>query len=139
MMVEKTLAQQASFNSIKNVKAKDKEAWLDLFADDAVLEDPVGVSPLDPAGCGHKGKEAIGAFWDIAIAVGEIEFELVASHPCGYECANIAKLTKKLSDDIHIHTELVIVYKVNDAGKVVSLKAYWEYDKVQAQLDEAFA
>lgn len=137
-MAEKTLAQQASFRSIENVKAKNKNGWLDLFAEDAVVEDPVGISPLDPTGLGHKGREAIAAFWDLAIAVGEIEFELLASHPCVYECANVAKLTKKLTDDIHIHTELVIVYRVNDGGMIVSLKAYWDYDKVQEQLDKAF-
>jgi ketosteroid isomerase-like protein len=137
--VDKCLAQQASFNSIKYVKAKNKEAWLDLFAEDAVVEDPVGVSPLDPSGLGHKGREAIAAFWDLAIAIGDIEFELKESHPCGYECANSAKLTKKLSEDIAIVTDLVIVYRVNDDGKVCSLKAYWEYEKVQQQLDKAFS
>ena len=137
-MVEKTLAQQASFNSIKSVKAKNKEGWLALFDDNAVVEDPVGVSPLDPTGLGHKGKEAIGAFWDLAIAHGDLEFDLKASHPVGYEVANVATLIKKLTDTIAITTDLVIVYRVNDAGKIVSLKAYWEYEKVQQQLDKAF-
>jgi len=37
--------------------AEDREGWLALFTDDAVLEDPVGSSP-------HEGREAIAAFWD---------------------------------------------------------------------------
>ena len=49
-------ARLAGLNSVRNVKAKDKAAWLALFADDAVIEDPVGVSPLDPSGQGHRGK-----------------------------------------------------------------------------------
>jgi hypothetical protein len=135
----KTPAQEASFNSIRNVKAKNKAGWLDLFAADAVLQDPVGVSPLDVSGEGHKGLEAIGKFWDLAIASGDVVFELQASHPCGDECANVAKLSKVFSPEMQIHTELVIVYRVNSVGKICSLKAYWEYAKVQQQLDKAFA
>ena len=30
---------------------------------DAVLEDPIGPSPLHPEGAGHHGIEAIAAFW----------------------------------------------------------------------------
>lgn len=135
----KNAAQAASFNSIKNVKAKNKTGWLDLFDDNAIVEDPVGESPLDTTGNGHQGKDAIAAFWDIAIAIGEIEFELIQTHPCGNECANVAHLTKKLSDEIAIETDLVIVYRVNDAGKIISLRAFWDYAIVQAQLDKAFA
>ena len=134
----KNAAQAASFNSIKNVKAKDKAGWLALFADDAVVADPVGVSPLDTTGLGHQGLDAIAKFWDVAIAFGEIEFELLASHPCGNTCANVARLQKILSPTITITTELVIVYEVNVSGKIQSLKAYWDYALVQAQLDKAF-
>lgn len=37
--------------------ANDREGWLDLFADDAWIEDPVGTPR-------RTGREAIGAFWD---------------------------------------------------------------------------
>ena len=37
--------------------ADDRDGWLALFTDDAVLEDPVGSSA-------HEGREAIAAFWD---------------------------------------------------------------------------
>ena len=35
---------------MRNVSAKNRSAWLELFAEAAVLQDPVGVSPFDPAG-----------------------------------------------------------------------------------------
>jgi hypothetical protein len=44
------------------VQQKTKQAWLDLFTDAAMIEDPVGVSPLDAEGKGHGGKAAISAF-----------------------------------------------------------------------------
>lgn len=124
----------ASQNSIRHVVSKNKEAWLDLFAEDAVVEDPLGVSPLDPSGKGHHGRAGISAFWDMAIAAGDIRFELLQSHPCGDSCANVAHLTKSFSPEMKIEIDLVIVYRVNAASKVVSLKAYWEYDRVAKQL-----
>ena len=39
------------------MSAKDRERWLDCFADDAVQEDPVGAPP-------NIGRAAIGAFFD---------------------------------------------------------------------------
>ncbi len=63
--------------------AKNKEAWLGLYADDAVIMDPVGVSPLDPTGLGQRGKEAISQFWDMVIAPGEMDFRVQSSHPAG--------------------------------------------------------
>ena len=52
-------ARLASQRSMDAVHKKDKQAWLDNFADDAVVEDPIGVSALDPTGKGQRGKEAI--------------------------------------------------------------------------------
>jgi steroid delta-isomerase len=37
--------------------ANDREGWLDLFADDAWIEDPVGTPR-------RTGRDEIGAFWD---------------------------------------------------------------------------
>ena len=48
-------AQSASIQSMRNVRAKKRDAWLALFAADAVVQDPVGQSPLDPVGEGHRG------------------------------------------------------------------------------------
>ena len=130
-------AQQASFNSIRNVRAKNREGWLALFADDALVQDPVGVSMLDPTGEGHRGKEAIGAFWDMTIATGKIDFQLRESFPCGDECANVATLTKEMPGGLLVDVDLVIVYRVNAEGRIVSLKAYWEFAKVAEKFMQA--
>ena len=127
-------AQEASKKSAENVMGKNRDGWLALFADDAVLCDPVGVSPLDPTGEGHKGKEAIAAFYDSVIAPGTITMEILNSHPCGDECANVVKLSNDIGGGMVIKTEMVALYKANDEGKIVSLKAYWEYSKIEEQL-----
>lgn len=127
-------AQEASKKSAENVMGKNREGWLALFADDAVLQDPVGISPLDPTGEGHKGIEAITAFYDSVIASGNITMEIINSHPCGDECANVVKLSNDIGGGMVIKTEMVAVYKANDEGKIVLLKAYWEYSKIEEQL-----
>ncbi|MEM8594130.1 MAG: nuclear transport factor 2 family protein [Pseudomonadota bacterium] len=126
-------AQEASFKSVKLAQAHDKEGWLDCFAEDAVVQDPVGISPLDPTGEGHKGREAIGAFYDLTIAGGEMNAEIISSHPSGNECANKVALTKKYSEEMIISVEMIVVYRINDAGKIESLKAYWDYQEVEKQ------
>lgn len=129
-------AQQAGTESLAAVRAKDKTAWLDLFAEDAVIQDPVGVSPLDPSGLGHRGKAAIGRFWDMAIAPGQLETKIRESYPAGDECASVATFVNRLPNGVEIATDLVVVYRVDARGKIASLKAYWEYSKIAAQLEK---
>lgn len=127
-------AKAASQLSGQYVSAGNKDAWLGLFADDAVVQDPVGVSPLDPTGLGHRGKEAIAQFWDMVIAAADIDFQIVSSHPAGDECANVVHMESKFSEELIVVVDMVVVYTANDAGEVTSLKAYWDYDEVQKQL-----
>ncbi len=80
-MADTLTARQLGERSRAAVGAKDREGWLDLFADDAVVEDPIGPSPFDPEGHGHRGKAAIAAFYDNVIAGSErIEFQIDESY-----------------------------------------------------------
>src|SRR5687768_10098650 len=81
-------ARTAGLASQTAVRARDKAAWLDLFAADGIVEDPIGPSGFDPEGKGHRGRAAIAAFWDKAIAQTEsIEFLFNDSFACGNEIA----------------------------------------------------
>ncbi len=128
MIQGKTPAQTMSFCSLEMVKAHNREGWLDLFADNAVVEDPIGVSPFDPAGLGHRGKATIGAFYDnIVSGAGNMEYTIHASCPCGNECANV--WTSRFTDagGAVSETSMVTIYKVNATGdKPVSLRAFWD-------------
>ena len=125
-------ARLASQRSMQAVRAKTKEAWVDLFAEDAIIEDPICVSPLDPEGKGHVGKAAISAFWYQHIAPSQIEFDIRHSYACGNEVANVGTITTTLPNGMKALAEGVFVYKVNTAGKLVSLRAFWEFDKMMA-------
>jgi steroid Delta-isomerase len=111
--------------------AHDKQAWLDNFADDAIVEDPIGPSHFDPEGKGHRGKEAIARFYDMAIAPSELQFNFVETFQCGNEEANVGNIVIK-AGGYQVIAEGVFTYKVNDQGKLVALRAYWEMDRAVA-------
>ena len=111
--------------------ARDKEAWLALFADDAIVEDPIGPSHFDPEGKGHRGKAAIAAFFDMAIAPSQLEFNFVDTFQCGNEEANVGHIVI-IARGLRVIAEGVFTYRVNDEGMIVALRAYWEMDRATA-------
>jgi ketosteroid isomerase-like protein len=114
------------------VESLDRQAWLDLFADDSVVEDPVGPSMFDPEGKGHRGPEAIAAFFDNVIAVNEsIAFAVRGSFLCGDEVANVGVIRITFEGGSAIEVDGVYVYRRSPEGKIASLRAYWEPDAIR--------
>ena len=111
--------------------ARDKDAWLALFAEDAIVEDPVGPSHFDPEGRGHRGKAAIAAFFDKAIAPSELEFHFHDSFVCGNEEANVGHIMIT-TQGFRVRADGVFTYRVDDDGKILALRAYWEMDRAAA-------
>jgi steroid Delta-isomerase len=122
-------AELAFARHVQAVLSRDRAAFLANFAEDALVEDPVGPSPLDPSGRGHRGHAAIGAFWDAIIAPGSVRFAIDRAIVCGDEIANIGTIFNRMPDGREVGAEGVFVYRVNAAGKLVSLKAYWDFAK----------
>ena len=128
-------ARTASRRSMEAVSRGAKEEWLALFAEDGVVEDPVGVSMFDEAGKGHHGRDAIAAFWDLAIAgVERFEFVMRDSFAAGDEVANVGTITAFLPGGVRVDTEGVFVYKVNADGLIASMRAFWETERAMATL-----
>ncbi|MGI9578670.1 MAG: nuclear transport factor 2 family protein [Microthrixaceae bacterium] len=123
-------ARDASLRSMKAVEAGDREGWLALFADDAVVEDPIGQSPLDPEGLGHRGREAIAAFYDTVIGGNDVTFRIDQSWAAGNEVANVGTITTTMADGAVVHTDGVFTYRVNDEGQVTALRAFWEMSRL---------
>jgi ketosteroid isomerase-like protein len=125
-------ARIAGEKSREAVTRGDREAWLALWADDARIEDPVGVSPIDPTGKGHQGREAIAAFWDGVIKRDprmHTSFDYHTQYCAGDECACVGSLTQHFPDGSTFEVSGVFVYRVNEAGELVSLRTYWEFDQ----------
>jgi len=124
---ERTIRQLARA-SLDAAKAQDRDAWLAVFADDAVIQDPVGPSPFDPTGKGHRGKEAMGACWDNVIARNlAFDYKIQHSHLCGDELAAAAEFVIRTPEDELWEMELVIVYTKAADGRIGSLRAFWEF------------
>jgi ketosteroid isomerase-like protein len=121
-------AHAAGRRSREAAMARDKQAWLALFADDAIVEDPIGPSHFDPEGKGHRGRDEISAFWDQAIAPNKLEFNFTDTFRCGNEEANVGNIVIT-TGGYQVTAEGVFTYKVNDEGKLVALRAYWELDR----------
>ena len=123
-------ARAAGLASYAAVCAKDKAAWLGMFAEDGWIEDPVGASPIDPEGKGHHGAAAREAFYDKTIAtVQTFVFEIHDSFAAGNECANTGVIHMTMANGYAIDCEGVFVYRVDDAGKLLSLRAIWEFER----------
>ncbi len=125
-------ASLAAWRSADAVANGDKRAWVDNFADDGSIEDPVGKSMIDPTGEGFHGKQAIEGFWDKNIAKVRPMFCLQSSICCGDECANVGTLTIQFPNGLVTQLYGVFIYRVNEAGKVASLRTYWEAGDMKA-------
>ena len=88
-----------------------------------------GLRASIPKGKGHHGREAISKFYDMTIAnADKLEFLIDDSLVCGNENVNIGKIRTTIGGSI-IDAEGVFVYRVNDDGKIASLRAFWEVDR----------
>jgi len=134
------LAVQANLKSVEYAMSKQREKWLALYRDDAIVSDPVGVSMFDPVGDGHHGKEAIANFYDNVIASAATSME-VGVHRIGgpLSCAVPMVATNELGEGISIKVEMISVYHVDEQGLIKSLHAYWDWAKMEAELAEIFA
>ena len=133
-------ARRAALLSREYVQTHNREGWLSLYADDAVIEDPIGVSMIDPEGKGHRGAAAREAFWDNFIGPNDISIEIHHSYAAGNEVANRITISTRIpaGDDKVLEQKVtgIFTYHVNDEGKLLSLRGYWETDDPDNSLTE---
>ena len=128
-------AAKANLNSVTLAMKGDKEGWLALYAADAVVQDPVSVSPFDATGEGHKGKAAITKFCDMVIGPSRLTINVHKRIPSGAKaCAVHQTITNDLGKGRKTEVEMIAIYEVNDAGKITRMSAFWNWDEMQAQL-----
>jgi steroid Delta-isomerase len=106
---------------IEAFNANDLASVVDLYAENATVEDPVG-APL------QRGREEISAFYGQAMSTGA-RLEVVAP-PRGSH-SNAATISFK----VHVagqygpaHIDVTDVMEFDENGKIVSMKAYWGKD-----------
>jgi steroid delta-isomerase len=122
-----TDARELGQASMTAVTARDGEGWLALFADDAVMEDPIGPSAFDPDGVGQRGKEAIAAFYDSVIGTSEsITFAIDHSFLCNDEAANVGVIRITLDGGTVVEVDGIYTYRRSADDKIAALRAFWE-------------
>ena len=111
--------------------AQDAQGIADLYADDAVVIDPMGTPP-------KKGKEEIFKFYSLAVKNGA-KLELVGpTRIAGNSAAFPFKCTvgamTHVDGDVAVEVdlpkggmviEIIDTFAFNDEGKVVEMNAYW--------------
>ncbi|MDX3698132.1 nuclear transport factor 2 family protein [Streptomyces europaeiscabiei] len=125
------LAARAAMDA---VTAGDRAAWSACYADDAVLHDPVGGSPLDPQGSGLRGRDALDGFWQVAIAPNRVRFDIAAVHTAGAEAAVVATVTVTFADGAVADYDGVFVYTIGDDRRIVSMRGYWDVRRMLSAL-----
>jgi steroid Delta-isomerase len=115
------------------VERGDREGWLALFAEDAVVEDPIGVSSFDAEGKGQRGLDAIAAFYDNVISQAPVRFTVRESYAAGDECANVYTITTELDGGVRAVIDGVFTYRLDDAGKLASMRGFWETDRMRIE------
>lgn len=126
-------ARDMAIRSMTAVEASDREGWLSLYADDAIVEDPVGPSSFDPDGTGHRGRESIAGFWDNVISQAPVRFSIRESYAAGKECANVGTITIHLDGGSRAVVDGVYTYRIDDHGRIAAMRAFWEQDKMRIE------
>lgn len=123
-MIDYATAKRVCETYTRSLEASDLESLLDLFADDASIEDPVG-TPL------REGKEVLRAFYAEACQ-GVAKAELTGSpRLAGNEVAFPFTVTAGTPEQ-EIIINIIDVFRFNDAGKVATMRAFWGPDNMNS-------
>lgn len=131
-MERSNAALEAHKQSIANTMAGNKEDWLALFAEDAVVHDPVGPSPHDPEGGGFRGAEGIARFWDLMIEPGDLILTPHKRISCGADHCAVYMTAANYIGGFKTSIEMIATYEVDADGKIRTLKVYWDVEALQA-------
>jgi steroid delta-isomerase len=117
-MADEQQMKRAMQAYIDNFNRSDAQAIIDLYADDATVEDPVG-SPL------KKGRAEIAAFYKMAIETGA---KLALAAPIRASHGNSAAMAFDVNLRMPQGQALIRVIDVmtfDSSGRFASMKAYW--------------
>ena len=99
------------------VSGDDVEKIIELYAEDAEVEDPIGTAP-------HKGHAALREFYKMAVdAVEKMVLEGNPRIRDNYGACSMAAYPKGM--DMKFCMETMDVMEFNDEGKIAKMTAYW--------------
>jgi steroid Delta-isomerase len=111
-----------------NMAAMNADGWIEIFAEDAVIHDPVG----DPPRLVHKESEHF--FKMMSSFLKRIELStnniFLAKNGAAVKWTMQA-VSKK---DRHATAEGISVFEINDRGKIQTVSSYWDEAAMMAEL-----
>ncbi|MEH6590144.1 MAG: nuclear transport factor 2 family protein [Halioglobus sp.] len=114
--MDNSLMIAAVHKYVEAFEKSDMDLIRDIYAEDAVVEDPVGTDK-------HIGKAAVCAFYETALSSGA-KLALTGNPRCAGN--SVAFPFQVQMPGLAI--EIIDVFEFDDAGKVNSMKAYWGPD-----------
>jgi Nuclear transport factor 2 (NTF2) domain len=108
--------------------AHDRSGWIGLFTSDGRVEDPVGSRP-------HRGRDAIGRFFDTFIGPRDVAFLSEVDIVSGATVIRDGVLEATLGS-IVLRVPIYIRYDLREAGrelKIAALSAFWELPSMVGQ------
>lgn len=109
------------------VEEKRREDWLGLFAEDSLVEDPVGHLPE------IVGRAALTQFWDQAIAsLGSVKFEVTRQWEAGGEAMLLATVSVVGANGVEVSYDGTFNYVLDETSRISSLRAFWDLPAVVA-------
>jgi hypothetical protein len=114
-----TTAKDIAETSLRLTKERDRAAWLALWAQEPLLEDPVG-------GGQHRGIDAITQFYDSTISqVESFDYEIERADVCGNEAAVVLRF-HIVAAGMTIDMDAVNIYTASGDGRLQSLRSWWD-------------
>lgn len=123
------------------VAAHDKQRWLQLWAPNYVVEDPVGSRPVlggvPDRRSGERGVGALARFWDAFIAGNDIRFDVHRDFVSGHRVVRDVTIRTTLPSGACADTPAHLLYELVEHDGVVKIRrmaAHWEILPVFGQL-----
>jgi len=111
-----------------SIGSMDVQRFVNNFAPNGVLEDPVGTPPV-------QGTQTIAAFFASIIApFSHIKAKVQEVIPCGQEAAVNWKLNLTTTTGKKITIDGLGVFKFDQSGKLISVREFWDLNAFLAQL-----
>lgn len=122
------------------VNAKDRAAWVGIFARYSTVEDPVGSQPHSSGGYDHgsglRGHGALERFFDTFIAPNEITFHVDRDVICGDHVIRDLTIEIKMAEQVVVKVPMHLLYELTDEAceltskeselRISHLAAHWE-------------
>ena len=119
-MPDRAAVQKTIDSYLAAFTAGDREAWLDCFADDAWIEDPVGTPR-------RTGRREIGKFWDESHELPEgIELRsLGLTNVIGAEAAFTMQARPNLGGEVYA-LDVIDVMTFDDDARITTMRAFFD-------------